>query len=136
MPTEKPRFTITMEESLFQKVENFRFDGHYKNQTKAVTVLIEKGLEVLAAEDPEIAKVIKHASLNSSEAEKLAQDYDGLDVFGKKAVRAVADVEKSRCEELAAADRRSMIRAAARSGGVTEIEEISLDEVSGGGDIP
>lgn len=31
---------------------------------------------------------------------------------------------------------RPMIQAAARSGGVTEIEEISPDEVSGGGDIP
>lgn len=31
---------------------------------------------------------------------------------------------------------RPMIQAAARSGGVTEIEEISPDEVTGGGDIP
>ncbi len=31
---------------------------------------------------------------------------------------------------------RPMIQAAARSGGVAEIEEISPDEVSGGGDIP
>lgn len=123
MPTEKPRFTITMEESLFQKVEDFRFDGHYKNQTKAVTALIEKGLEVLAAEDPEIAKAIKYAPLYSSEAEKLAQDYDGLDAFGKKAVRAVADVEKARCEELASvAPSTTKLYVAARDGSRIETE--------------
>lgn len=70
MPTEKPRFTITMDESLFQKVENFRFEGHYKNQTKAVTALIERGLDALAAEDSEVAKAIKSAPLHSSEAEE------------------------------------------------------------------
>lgn len=70
MPTEKPRFTITMDESLFQKIENFRFEGHYKNQTKAVTALIERGLDVLAAEDSEVAKAIKNAPLYSSEAEE------------------------------------------------------------------
>lgn len=46
---------------------------------------------------------IKKSPLYSSEAEKLAQDYDGLDRHGKKAVRAVADVEKARCAEQAQA---------------------------------
>jgi hypothetical protein len=44
MPTEKPRFTITMDESLFNQIEEFKFNGRYKNQTKAVLALIEKGL--------------------------------------------------------------------------------------------
>lgn len=39
--------------------------------------------------------------LYSSEAMKLAKDYDGLDTHGQKAVRAVADVEKARCAEAA-----------------------------------
>lgn len=43
----------------------------------------------------------KNAPLHSSEAEQLARDYDSLDVHGRKAVRAVADVEIARCAELA-----------------------------------
>lgn len=43
------------------------------------------------------------APLYSSEAEKLARDYDSLDSHGKKIVRLVADEEKSRCAELAQA---------------------------------
>lgn len=45
----------------------------------------------------------RKAPLYSSEAEKLAQDYDKLDGHGKKAVRAVADVEIARCAELSQA---------------------------------
>lgn len=48
-------------------------------------------------------KGIKKAPPYSSEAEKLARDYDSLDRHGKKAVRAVADVEIARCAELAQA---------------------------------
>lgn len=44
----------------------------------------------------------KTAPLYSSEAEKLAQDYDALDGYGKRAVWAVADVEKARCAGLPA----------------------------------
>lgn len=43
----------------------------------------------------------KSAPLYSSEAERLARDYDSLDGHGKKAVRAVADVEIARCAEQA-----------------------------------
>lgn len=43
----------------------------------------------------------KNAPPYSSEAQRLAADYDGLDTHGQKAVRAVADVEKARCAEVA-----------------------------------
>lgn len=81
-------------------------------------------------------QVKKNASLYSSEAEKLAQDYDSLDEFGKKAVRAVTDVEKDRCAAPVSFGNRPMIQAAARSGGVTEIESINPDEISDGEAIP
>lgn len=45
----------------------------------------------------------KNAPFYSNEAQKLAADYDNLDAYGKKAVRAVTDVEKSRCAEAARA---------------------------------
>lgn len=41
------------------------------------------------------------APLYSSEAQRLAADYDDLDTHGQKAIRAVADVEKARCAEAA-----------------------------------
>lgn len=43
----------------------------------------------------------KNAPLYSSEAMKLAKDYDGLDRHGRKVVRLVADEELARCAEAA-----------------------------------
>lgn len=48
-------------------------------------------------------KGIKKAPLCSSEAMQLAQDYDGLDTYGRRMVRLVVDEEKARCAELAQA---------------------------------
>lgn len=78
----------------------------------------------------------EEAPLYSSGAMKLAEDYDSLDEFGREAVRAVADVEMARCATLVSIGNRPMIQAAARSGGVTEIENIDPDEISDGEIIP
>ena len=40
---------------------------------------------------------IKEAPLYSSEAMRLARDYDSLDSHGRRTVRLVADEEKARC---------------------------------------
>lgn len=45
----------------------------------------------------------KNAPLYSSEAMKLARDYDGLDRHGRKVIRLVADEELARCAEAAQA---------------------------------
>lgn len=70
MPTEKPRFTITMDETLYNQVEEFKFNGRYKNQTKAVLALIERGLS-------DYEKVSE--TENSSSTEKSAlEEEDGV----------------------------------------------------------
>lgn len=43
--------------------------------------------------------ITKNASLWSSEAMQLARDYDGLDVWGRRAVRHTADLEMARVQE-------------------------------------
>ncbi len=50
MPTNKPRFTITFDEEMFQAIEDFRFERRFKTQSKAVTELIRLGLEVIEAQ--------------------------------------------------------------------------------------
>ena len=53
----------------------------------------------------------KRAPLYSSEAMKLAQDYDGLDTHGQRMVRLVADEEKARCTTEARAAQREQAAA-------------------------
>lgn len=61
----------------------------------------------------------KSAPLYSSEAEKLAQDYDALDSYGKQIVRLVVDAEKARCAEQVQSSK--IIKIAARDGSFTEL---------------
>ena len=62
MATEKPRFTITMDESLLDEVDNFKFEHRIKNQSKAIVELVKLGMDALAAQDAEAAQAIKKAS--------------------------------------------------------------------------
>lgn len=47
MPTEKPRFTVTVSEDMLRQIEDFKFQGRYKTQNQAVIALVEKGIEEL-----------------------------------------------------------------------------------------
>lgn len=62
MATEKPRFTITMDESLLSEVDNFKFEHRIKNQSKAIVELVRMGMDALAAQDAEKVANIKKAS--------------------------------------------------------------------------
>lgn len=73
MATEKPRFTITMDESLLSDVDNFKFEHRIKNQSKAIVELVKMGMDALAAQDAEATSIIKKASeaeLPASEAKE------------------------------------------------------------------
>lgn len=85
MPTSKPRFTITMDESLFQQIEEFRFNHRYKNQTQAVLALIEKGIDDLLQQsniceerDPDILTPYER---------QLVEDYRSINEQGQEYVR-------------------------------------------------
>lgn len=41
------RFSITMSEELFQQVEQFRFANKINTQTKAVALLVQRGLDAM-----------------------------------------------------------------------------------------
>lgn len=67
----------------------------------------------------------------SDEAKKIARDYEGLDRHGRRITRMVIDEEQKRM-----AEERPMIQAAARGGGVLQIEEVRPDELPGSELIP
>mgnify|MGYP005757051957 CR=1 FL=1 len=50
MATNKPRYSITVDEKLFEEIENFRFDNRYATRNQATIELIKKGLESLKKE--------------------------------------------------------------------------------------
>ena len=90
MPTNKPRVTITMDEEMLSKIEDYRFDRKFKNQTQAILSLIEAGFDKLCnntASDP--------ASI-SKETLDTIKKYRVLDEHGKDIVDTVLDKEYER----------------------------------------
>lgn len=47
MPTEKPRYTITLDEEMLKKIDDFRFENRFPNRTQATLELIRIGIEAL-----------------------------------------------------------------------------------------
>lgn len=47
MPTEKPRYSITVDEELLKKIDDFRFENRYPSRSAATLELIRLGVEYL-----------------------------------------------------------------------------------------
>ncbi len=94
MATEKPRFSVTFTDKSFEQIQRFKEDNNISTQSKAVAQLV-----ALALDQMEAAGEIKTAPLYSSEAMRMAKDYDALDHWGKTAVRELADTELARMED-------------------------------------
>ena len=51
MPTNNPRFTITIPPDMYDEIEQYRFDQKFKSQNSALIALVEEGLRALASEE-------------------------------------------------------------------------------------
>ena len=47
MPTEKPRYCITVDEEMLKEIDDFRFDNRYNSRSQATLELIRLGLQAL-----------------------------------------------------------------------------------------
>ena len=47
MPTEKPRFTVIVDEELLKEIDVFRFETRYPSRSAATIDLIRRGIEQL-----------------------------------------------------------------------------------------
>ena len=47
MPTEKPRFTVIVDEELVKEIDDFRFENRYPSRSAATIDLIRRGIEQL-----------------------------------------------------------------------------------------
>lgn len=53
MPTEKPRYTITLDEEMLKKIDDFRFENRFPNRTQATLELIRIGIEAFEKQQEE-----------------------------------------------------------------------------------
>ena len=59
MATDRHRYTVSVDDEMFQKIEDYRFDNRYNTRSEATVALIRLGLEALenekaaSAEEPD-----------------------------------------------------------------------------------
>ena len=53
MATNKPRYTITVDEEMLKDIEEYRWRGRFESKSDATTSLVQIGINVLKAEHPE-----------------------------------------------------------------------------------
>lgn len=47
MSTDKPRYTVSVDDDLFQQIENYRFENRFQTRSEATVELIRRGLEAV-----------------------------------------------------------------------------------------
>ena len=66
MPTEKPRYTVIVDEELLKKIDDFRFENRYPSRSAATLDLIRLGMDELerqeAAKQEELKKAAPEAT--------------------------------------------------------------------------
>ena len=60
MPTEKPRYTVIVDEELLKEIDDFRFENRYPSRSAATLELIRVGIEQLKKEHEEAEKAQKN----------------------------------------------------------------------------
>ncbi len=53
MATNRPRYTVSVYDELFQRIEDFRYEHRYQTRSQATVELIRLGLEALKKEQTE-----------------------------------------------------------------------------------
>lgn len=53
MATNKPRYTVSVDNDMFQKIEDFRFEHRFQTRSEATVELIRLGLEFLEKKQQE-----------------------------------------------------------------------------------
>ena len=53
MATKRPRYMISVDDEMFNAIEDFRFEHRFQTRSEATTALIRLGLEQLKKEEAE-----------------------------------------------------------------------------------
>lgn len=122
MATEKPRFTITLDAELYEKVNDYQHAKKYATQTKAIADLIVRGAKSLGLIIDDDVMVAGTTDIAITDVErKLVLAYRKADIRARQIVELALqpwdDAREYTCT----------CRAAARGGGVKGVPASSAD---------
>lgn len=131
MATDKPRFSITMDPQMLEKVEDFQYENRMKSQSKAISELIRRGLAEL-----ENSQKTEKAPSEMDEADEIAKQYRELDSHGKGAVKAILNFESAAAiaeARQSAAPGRPALKMVKRSDGFIDLKVYDQPAAAGFG---
>mgnify|MGYP000973822286 CR=1 FL=1 len=67
MATDKPRYTVSVDDEMFKEIEDFRFEYRFQTRSEATAELIRLGLEVLKKGQAEAKKGTKKTHRKTEE---------------------------------------------------------------------
>lgn len=59
MATDRPRYSVSVDKELFQRIEDFRFSNRYNTRSEATVELIRRGLDAID-EDKQKSKKLRN----------------------------------------------------------------------------
>lgn len=95
MPTNKPRFMVTVSDELHQQIDNYRFENRCRSQTEAVIQLMERGLAVLQGDSAGNEATKKEPTLLGELTEKeraFLNSFASLNPTNRRILLAIAEV--------------------------------------------
>lgn len=91
MSTDRPRYTVSVDDELLKQIEDYRYNHRIKNQTQAVISLMQRGLQEIM--ETEFSQPQQPVEQYSADEQQLIDDYREFNVEGKEKVRDyVADL--------------------------------------------
>lgn len=95
MPTNKPRFMVTVSDELHQQIDNYRFENRCRSQTEAVIQLVERGLSVLQTDSVDDVATKNEPALLGELTEKersFLNSFASLTPTNRRILLAIAEV--------------------------------------------
>ena len=93
MSTDRPRYTVSVDDELLKQIEDYQFEHRYKTRSSATVELIRLGIQQLMQEQPQIAQNTAPVPALSADETQLIDDYRALSTEGKEKARDyVADL--------------------------------------------
>lgn len=87
MSTDRPRYTVSVDDELLKQIEDYQFEHRYKSRSSATVELIRLGIQQLMREQPEIVQNTTPVPALSADEQQLIDDYRSLNEQGQEYIR-------------------------------------------------
>lgn len=87
MSTDRPRYTVSVDDELLKQIEDYQFEHRYKTRSSATVELIRLGIQQLMQGQPKIEQNTAPVPALSADEQQLIDDYRSLNEQGQEYIR-------------------------------------------------